>query len=177
MLKKRLLFCFLLCFVSVSFAKQKSVYIYNKKNLKKFILKNHKLAYKIIKGKFFTKTNNFLLLTQNKEQGNLQGLVFISVNRKQKIYNQFKLAIPSHISGLIEVDAVMYKNLDEKPGKELFVLINYMTGIGPTGAIPNYEVLIYSYRKKQSKIYFNKIISKKLSGCKNVKEALLILRK
>ena len=45
-----------------------------------------------------------------------------------------------------DVEAVFYQDIDGDKYKEIFVLISQMTGVGPEGAIPWYETLVYKLK-------------------------------
>ncbi len=63
-----------------------------------------------------------------------------------------------------DVEAVFYKDVIDNRGKEIFVLVSQMTGIGPEGATPWYETVVYALNEEQTGYFRVKSIEEQLSN-------------
>lgn len=113
---------------------------------KNFMPKDTKLAHKVIEGEFgSSKKNVAVLYYEEKPTMSYKGLVLIPDGDD---YKKFVLPEPEFTWSMEEPKAVFFANADLDAEKELFIIGECYTGIGPTGAQPFNRTRIYDWNGK-----------------------------
>ncbi|MCI0487354.1 MAG: hypothetical protein L0229_12235 [Blastocatellia bacterium] len=113
-----------------------------------------KLVHQALEGNFGPSGANLVILFGDEEFKPFTGWVLAPVKGR---YEKFVLPEPEYSYSMEEVKAVFYANADRDKERELLILSECYTGVGPTGAQPFYQTRVYdwngngfSYRGKVS---------------------------
>lgn len=92
-----------------------------------------KVAHKAFRGPLGPKPESILVVVER--DGNVAGFVLVPGDKPGD--QARRVALPPLSQGLLEgVPAVLFADVDAKPGKEVIIMTRQMTGAGPQGAMP-----------------------------------------
>lgn len=110
---------------------------------KNFMPKDTNLAHKVIEGEFgSSKKNVAVLYYEDKPAKSYKGLALVPDGDD---YKKFVLPEPEFTWSMEEPKAVFFANADLDAEKELFIIGECYTGIGPTGAQPFNRTRVYDW--------------------------------
>ena len=112
-----------------------------------------KLVHPVTKGDFGLAKNALLVLFADDEFRPFTGWVLIPEGAG---YRRVVLPQPGSMWSYTEVKAVFFANADRDSARELLILCEHMTGIGPTGARPFHYTWVYDWNQRAF-VYLEKL--------------------